>query len=182
MNWFTTSSSDLDRSTYRARLINEAIEQNRRGYQSKPDAVMTRFCSQYWAYVVEEFPELKMDDPGLKGISSRSDWRYLKNPALGKGRHLIHKWPQGVVDLQIDYAGDFVDEIRAANRAILVDGIDVINTGKSASIQIQVPAVNWRSEFASQKETVRAGLAAAVRLLVISPKIAWQRQKDGNKR
>ena len=75
------------------------------------------------------------------------------------------------MELTINGAGDAVDRIRAENQAILPSDMEVVRTTKSASIRIKDPPIDRFENFVKQLEAVRAGLAAAVRLLALAPRI-----------
>ncbi len=83
----------------------------------------------------------------------------------------VHKWSEAFVDLEIQGAGEAVDQIRAQNQAVLPPDMEVVRTTKSASIRVKVPRVDRFGDFTPQREAVEAGLAAAVRLLALSSKI-----------
>ena len=168
-DWFRQSDAADHRSAFRARMLEEAIDQNRRGYRSTPHAAVTKFWSDYWQLACAEFPELRMNKPGM--ITAGSDWPDFRNKELGRGRIIVHKLARGAVDLQIASAGDAVEEITSRYRTLLTDGLDVVRAGQSASFRLQVPVVDRFAEFSSQVEAVRAGLSAASRLLKLSAHI-----------
>jgi hypothetical protein len=110
-----------------------------------------------------------MKQPGK--IPAGSDWPEFRNPELGSRRRIVHKLAAGVVDLEIASAGDFAEEIAARNQEILQGGLEVVRTGKSASIRAIVPKVNRFGDLSSQMEAVRASLSAASRLLGLSARV-----------
>lgn len=57
------SRSDYDsRFTYKAKMIFEGIEKNRKGYQLKTDEKMTNFVKHYYAFANENYPALNIQD------------------------------------------------------------------------------------------------------------------------
>jgi hypothetical protein len=169
--WFSQPISDQDalRAKYRANIIGEAIEQNRRDYQPKPHVEVTQFWSDYWKVATTEFPQLQMKKPG--NVPENSDWPEFRPHEVGPNRKILHKWAKGVVHLQISSAGALVEQIKAQNQEILINGLDVVRTKNSASIQLNVPMIDRFGDFASQVEAIRLSLSAAVRLLLLSPHI-----------
>ena len=167
--WFRRSDPADLRSHYRAKLLDAAIEQSRRGYQPVPHPGVTKFWLDYWRLVTAEFPQLPMKMPGQ--IPADSDWPVFRGPVLGAGRVIRHKLAAGVVDLEIASAGGVVDEIATRNRGLLQSEFAVVRTGKSASVRAMVPKVDRFGDVSSQLESVRAGLSAASQLLSLSARI-----------
>lgn len=167
--WFSQSEPIDHRSAYKARMLDEAIEQNRRGYSPTPHAGVTQFWLDYWNLVNEEFPQLCMKKPGQ--VPAGSDWPEFRNPELGPRRIIVHKLASGVVDLQIASAGDDAEEIEVRNQEVLQGAFKVVRAGKSAAVRATVPKVDRFGDMPSQLEAVRAGLSAASRLLSVSARV-----------
>ena len=110
-----------------------------------------------------------MKQPGQ--IPAGSDWPEFRTPELGSRRRIVHKLAAGVVDLEIGSAGDFAEEIVARNPEVLESGLEVVRTGKSASVRAIVPKVDRFGDLSSQREAVRAGLSAASELLALSARV-----------
>ena len=168
-DWFRELKCDAARSEYRALLLNEAIEQNRRGYQPEPHEGVTKFWLQYWECLTSEFPTLAMKRPA--GVPAGSDWPQFRPPELASGRRIVHKWAEGLVDLEIEGAGKLVDVLRAKTLSVLPSDMKIVRTGKSASVRIEVRRVDRFGDFLNQVEAVRLGLRAVVRLLSVSQMI-----------
>ena len=168
-DWFRQSDPANPRSSYKARLLNEAIEQNRRGYQPVPHLGVTQFWLDYWHLVDAEYPQLRMKKPTL--VPWGSDWAEFRNLELGAKRVIRHKLAEGAVDLEIRSAGEIAGEIAARNRETLRGAFEVVRTGKSASVRAAVPKVDRSGTVADQLEAIRAGLSAAARLLDLSARI-----------
>lgn len=166
-DWFLQSSPNDARKAYKARVIQEGIEQNRRGYQPVIHPVVTRFWAEYWQVACDEFPELQMENPGQK--PARSDWAQFRSRSNSWIRHKLGK---GTVELEIQSAGDELEQIATWNAHLLVDGVDVVPVGKSASFTILTPTVNKLADLSPQIEAVRTGLAAVERLMILSSQVA----------
>lgn len=165
-DWFLESNPTDARRAYKARVVQEGIEQNRRGYQRVPHPVVTQFWAEYWQIARDEYPQLQMEDPGQK--PARSDWAQFKSRS---NLWIRHKLGKGTVELEIPSAGDEFEEIASWNAHLLVDGVDVVPVGKSASFTIVTPTVNKLADLRPQIEAVRTGLAAAARLMSLSSQI-----------
>jgi len=165
--WFGTGNGDEARRQYKAQVVSLAIDQNLRGYTAKTDERVTRFWAGYWLHASAEFPELAMPEPGPK--PALSDWIEFRPAGLPKDRHLYHKLENGFVDLQRDGAGERVEALQASNVHLLGRDLDVVKTGKSASVRAVVPSIDRFGDPTAHIDAIRAGLRAAFRLLCLSP-------------
>ena len=165
-DWNAESNADPERSRYKARMLTEAIEQNRRGYQPTPHEAVTEFWLRYYRLVQLEYPQLEIRKPGIKPVAS--DWPEFLNKELGQGRRIVHKWRHECVDLEIRSAGERVDELTGTYALVLPQDADIVRTGGSASIRFRSPAVDRFGDFDAQVGAIRAGLDRAVRLLDLS--------------
>lgn len=163
------SSEGSKRSIFKAKLIKNAIEQNRRGYSIEPDERVTDFWKKYHAYASENYPELEMPFPGPK--PSESDWPDFRPRILNKKTNLVHKLFKGVVDLQIPGLGDKIQELSKNLEGKLEDDIEIVKTGKSASLRISVPVIDRFDSFEEQFDDIKIGFAALSRLLKIGIEI-----------
>ncbi|MGC9445370.1 MAG: hypothetical protein ACP5E9_10675, partial [Candidatus Methanospirareceae archaeon] len=105
--FFGSLSKTDKRYHYRKRMVEEAIEQNRRGYQPEDHPAVHQFWLRYWETVRNEFPELRMPQPKIKPINS--DWPHLYDAGVRGGRKVVHKMAQGYVDLEIPSRGNQVE-------------------------------------------------------------------------
>lgn len=160
-DWF--SNEKTQRAEYRAYILSEAIEQNRRGYSPVADEVVTKFWLSYWDIANIEFPDLEMKRPGIK--PANSDWPDFRPNQLEKNINLVHKMAQGYVDLQIRGASEKIEQIRT-----MMGGrnLDIVTTGQSAAIRIVVAPVNRFGSFDEQRQEIMHALDTAARLLQIA--------------
>lgn len=154
-----TSSDDTPRSRFKAFLLAEAIEQNRRGYKAIPDGKVTAFWYEYWKLTRQIAPELGMRDPGPKPAGA--DWPAFRPASLSPGLSVVHKWRQGTVDLQVSNAADKIEKLA---QEFQDTEFEVIPTGKSASIRLRVSALSRFASFASQSNAAQEGIRAALKL------------------
>jgi len=166
--WFVEKPTD-PRAKYKAQLIEEAIEQNRRGYRGVPHGGVTQFWLDYWKLSKTEFPELQMRKPTK--IPANSDWPRFKPRGMNPDFVVIHKLRRGAVDLTISGAGDSIERLTELNESLLSDGLSILTTHKSAAIRMEVPLVDRFGELAPHIDKARAGLLAASRLIELSHQI-----------
>lgn len=77
-------------------MLDNAIEQERRGYSSEPDEQVTQLHRYYWGIAQNDFPLLGMEKPA--GVPAGNLWIGLK-PSLPGGMKLRRK--MGNVDLEL---------------------------------------------------------------------------------
>jgi hypothetical protein len=166
-DWMKGRLPDGRRFQFKRHLIESAIEQQRRGYSPKLDAIVTRFFNDYWELAESLFAELNLCNSGPR--PSGSTWAEFRPPGLPKGRSIMHKAPEGYVDLQLAGYGDRVAELSERNPLLLGGGMAFVRATKSAALRIKVPPLDVREDFASQRDGAMIALKAALKLLTLSP-------------
>lgn len=157
--------SDGDRrAAFLADMLVAGAEMKRRGRVSEPDAAVSAVWRAIWECAVAEAPALRMARPAEK--PGKSTWVYFKEAAgFGSADHgravVVLKADRGQADLQFaDRAqADLEAAVRALGQAV-PDGVVVEQAGKSASLRINVPPLDFRADPASQRDAISAGLAA----------------------
>jgi hypothetical protein len=160
------------RSEWRARVMRDGIEQNRKGYVKQPDSRVTTLWKSYFAYRAEHFPEVAMPEPGAQGV--KNDWPKLGGLSDRDGVKLYHKLGRGYVDLEI--ANTTVAELtRRLSGIELPANVSIEEAGKSAVLRIAVPPVDRFNEFEPQVMAVHIGLQAVAQLLQLLRKVGQPR-------
>jgi len=163
--WF--SKINNQRVDFKSMMLNEAIEQKRRGYSPETDENVTEFWKSYWEYCRENYPELEMKDP--KSKPPHSDWPRFTPSSLGvPGAVIIHKLHLGFVDLALPIKTVLSDSAKAL---IESKGAVIAKTGKSEVIRFKTGSVNRSESFKDQSADVDIGLKRAKELLLISREI-----------
>jgi len=170
--WFLKQADGAARAQYRARFLEYAIEQYRRGYTPIDDPNMSNFRNRYYELVMEQFPELRMRTP-REIIPARASWMRFYPKELPKGFVLRHKTRHGRVDLELRGCAEKVDQIRSENKSVLDDDMEVIEAAKSAAVSIPVPDIDPALGLDTQQWKVMKGLGAAVRLWKLASRITW---------
>lgn len=154
------------RFLYKAKIVQEAIEQNRRGYQPEYNEPMTRFVEKYHAVAIETFPKLGMQDS--KPRPSGSTWVMFSPSGLSKSISFCHQLTAGLV--KVFFSGELNDVESIQKRYVeLIDkNMAVSQTGKSISISAQVPKITpLNNTFEVEYENVTRALETLSRLLSI---------------
>ena len=159
------ASSD-PRTRFLAQTLKDGIESYRRGYKALPDDTATRVWHAIWETANLVAPQLRMENPGSKpagagfihldgadGVSTAETQRRVK---------IVYKAVHGNADLQ--FANTQEATLRDAVGGALAADMSVAATGKSASIRIKVPIVDFGLLPDEQEGAIRQGLHAAERL------------------
>ena len=141
--WFAQFKDS--RSTWRSRIVTEAIEPGRRGYNRNEDEIKTKFHEDYYHYLLQKHPSLLMARPTPKGF--QSTWVVLKMSDIPKGVTINHKIDRRCVDLSFNATS--VEDLRAI-RSQWPEDILLVTTGKSASLRKIVPDIDLDRPLAEQ--------------------------------
>jgi hypothetical protein len=149
------------RAAWRRAIMEEAIQQGRRGYVMKVHAGKTAFHAAYREHLVSTQPLFVMARPGPKG--PKSDWMLFKGADFPKGVKLVHKNDQGCLDLEFERTSavrleeqrraDWPAEVRAVPRG-----------KKSAALSLPVPICDMERPLPEQIAKIEAAFEAAHRL------------------
>lgn len=163
-DWFLTHSGLGKRATYKAEVLEIAIEKQRRGYTAIVDESATKFWWAYYGYANENYPHLKMKKPQA-GLPKGSSFITFEPSGIGLGKRdvIIHKG-YGVVDLQLFGKGDEISSLVEKFQGTLSGDMEIVKANKSASIRIEVVAIDVTKEFSKQKEIIANALGKADRL------------------
>ncbi len=148
------------RSIFLANVLRDGIKAYRSGYVPVPDEEATAVWSAIWAKCLEKRPALRMKKPDSK--PARSQWIYFRNAeGLGDWKKMVVVWKaeRGQVDLQ--FSGMSAEELFSRTASILLDGMQVVKAGKSASIRILCEKVDFGRSPDQQPQAIANGLELA---------------------
>lgn len=172
--FFAEQGSEDRRSAYKAELLNEAIEQNRRGYQAAQCPAMTAFVADYYAVAHERFPQLMMQEPRPR--PSGSTWISFSPAVLPREGMLYHQLCAGAVKLFLS-APHTLESVTAAYAMHLTKDTSLEQAGKSVALILHVPKIDpWRLTVTQQQEAVVIGLQAVAALLTLIHRVAAESQ------
>ncbi|WP_198781162.1 hypothetical protein [Shewanella putrefaciens] len=155
--YFQSRSSRSDRFPYKAKILQEGIEQNRRGYQPEYNEEITKFVAEYFAYSVEEFAQLEMQK--AKPRPAGSTWIMFNPKSLPKEINLVHQLTAGLVKVFFNGQAEIFENLKCKYSSKLPENASIRIAGKSVSISIKVPKIDPISQsFFEQKEKVTQAL------------------------
>lgn len=152
-----------NRFSYKAQILLEAIEQNRRGYQPEYNQEITEFVSNYYQFVAKNYPELNMQR--VKPRPAGSTWVMFYPVSLPEKTDLMHQLTKGLVKLFFNGQAKNFEELKEKHSSSLPDGARISIAGKSVAISIKVPKVEPVSmTFEEQQEKIKESLESLVKL------------------
>lgn len=168
--YFSESGQDSERLAYKAAVIQEAIEQNRRGYQPEYSLAMTKFVEDYYERAAREFSELKMQE--AKPRPSGSTWVIFNPTVLPRGAYLCHQLAAGMVKLFFGPPSS-IESVSDLYRPHISEQMKIEPAGKSVAIIMQSPKIDpLNLSVSQQQEAVRIGLMTASELLEVAKRAA----------
>lgn len=149
---------------FKKALLEAAVEGHRRGYVKIADESVMTFYRGYFDIASREFPQLRMEEPVLKGMGST--W-VIFPPLNGMRRvSLVHKYMEIGCELSVptrDVPG-FCDAVRP-----FLDGDMVLRETKTiAYVNIRTPPTHHLDPFEEAAPKIRTALAALDRLRAFS--------------
>ncbi len=155
--YFQSRRSRDERFAYKARVLLEGIEQNRRGYQPKYNEAITKFVADYFSFVSEEYPYLKMQE--AKPRPSKSTWISFYPKTLPEKTSLVHQLTAGFVKAFFHGQAESIVALQEKYSVKMPVGASIDIAGKSVAISMEVPKIDPLTvTFSKQKNKVRQAL------------------------
>ncbi len=151
--WYGEKDFDKNRFIYKQELLHLAVEQERRGYQIVRDEQVTQFWKQYYLYLEEHLPELKMSAPKAK--PSQSSFAYFHPKWLPENTRLIHKMNKGYLDFELSGQANSYNEIITKYGHHLSDDMGIVVTNKSLVIRTETKPIDFEKPFEEQIEILQ---------------------------
>lgn len=152
-----------ERFRYKARILLEGIEQNRRGYQPEHNEEMTNFVSDYFSFASEEFDHLGIQE--AKPRPAGSTWVMFYPESLAKEIDLVHQLTAGLVKVFFNGLAESFDTLKEKYRSKLPGNASIDVAGKSVAISMKVPKVDPLTvSFLEQQDKVEQALQSLVLL------------------
>lgn len=160
------SGSGDPRTQFIVQTLKNGIEYHERGYTPQHSEATTGVWSAIWDCANSEAPLLRMEKPISK--PARSGFIYFRS-AVGvsssetQGRAVIvYKPVHENADLQ--FSNTKVATLEDAAAGVLDSDMTIAEAGKSASIRLRIPKVDFDLPPDGQRDAIRQGVTAAERL------------------
>lgn len=163
LSFFASRRHRDPRFLYKAKVIQEAIQKRREGYQPTISPEMTKFVEDYVALAKKEYPQLHVLP--AKPRPAGSTWVTFKPHDYARSASLSHQLTGGYVKLFLaDEAKNF-DDWQTRIGPHLEEGMRLEPAGKSVGLSFPVPVLDpLKRSVNDQIAEVRAALEAAVRI------------------
>jgi hypothetical protein len=156
------------RSLYKLQTLKMAVDKKQSGYVPQTDHKITQFNKLYDAYKDEHFPQLHLNSyTGDRG--PRAFWPSYRS--FFKYGHITHKSDKGYVDLMFRGLGEHLGHINNCLKNILEGDMQIVQTGKSGSVRIYVPIIDFKGDFDKQVSNLNLVFQAVDRLTKLTSKI-----------
>lgn len=157
MDYFHSKQSNDERFSYKANLLLDGIDKNRRGYQPEYDASMSTFVSEYFAFVSANYTHLAMQE--AKPRPAGSTWVHFYPNFLPKGSTLAHQLTAGYVKLFFYGQASEFEALQERYKSKLPNNATMELAGKSVAIIMEVPKIDPISiSFSDQQIKVEEAL------------------------
>lgn len=133
-------TQDDARSQYRAAFLQEAVEKNRRGYQSVVCPKMTEFAEAYLDYVTRYHPELNPEI--AKPRAAGHDWVHFYPVPNQKNVVIVHQIRGQQVKIIYHGQHERFDEIATRFDEVSDMQLTVRKSGKSVTVAAQAPYID----------------------------------------
>ena len=155
--YFLSRRTRNERFIYKAKIIQEAIEQNRRGYQPELSKEMTDFVDNYYLIASENYQSLGMQES--KPRPAGSTWVMFYPTSFPKNVALAHQMMAGYVKAFFYGGAKDFETIKEQYSSSLPLGASIDLAGKSVAISLEVPVLDpLQSPFSAQKTKVTEAL------------------------
>jgi len=155
--YFQSRSPRSQRFSYKAKILLEGIEQNRRGYQPEYNEEITKFVSDYFSFCSGEYAHLGMQE--AKPRPAGSTWIMFYPKSLPKEINLVHQLTAGFVKVFFNGKAEEFENLKDKYSLKLPPEASIEVAGKSVAIYIEVPKLDPLSvSFSDQKEKVEHAL------------------------
>jgi hypothetical protein len=145
------------RFSYKARILLEGIEQNRRGYQPKYNEEMTKYVADYFVYSSQHYPHLNMQE--AKPRPAGSTWISFHPKSLPNGAELAHQLTRGFVKVFFNGQAESYELLKEKYEERVPNDATIEIAGKSVAISLEVPKLNpLETSFEGEQEMVRQAL------------------------
>ncbi len=146
---------------YAFALLNKAIEEKENGYTVIEDEMVTKFWHRYYDFIKENYPKIKINEiEGPRGARAVWPELFTNNPKV----KIMHKSDRGFMDLTFSNMGEHIDIFNKYVSEDIINKYEIVRTGKSLSIRINVPVLDFKNEFDNYIEEMHECMKSALEL------------------
>ena len=153
---------------YAKSLLEQAIEEKKKGYVIIENSNVTRFWESYYEYIDDNYSMLNINRVnGPRG--SDASWPIFNTPI--KQYKIRHKSDRGYMDLEFPKMAEKYFDFLEIVKNDLDEDMTVHVTSKSISIRILVPKIDFKQEFTNYMSEMKTCMESVVRLQKLLTKL-----------
>ena len=142
-------------------LLRKAIEKKKDNIII--DDAVTAFWLKYYEYRENSYPHLKLHKSSYKK-GSQATWPDFETKHYIRGTKILHKSEKGYVDLEFRGKAEDKHWLARQTAGQLNEGMDWVITGKSASIRMEVPKIDFSKPFENYLKEIKEVFEAVDKL------------------
>ena len=153
---------------YAITLIKKAIEEKEKGYIVIENEMVTNFWRRYYEFIRLYYPGIKIHEIiGPRG--SKAAWPEMNTDY--KQVVIMHKSDRGYMDLTFGKMSSYVSIFNKYTEKVVTNEFKIVKTGKSLSIRLEVPILDFKGEFDDYVEEMHECMKSAIKLYELLSKI-----------
>lgn len=166
-SYFVSRSKQDTRFAYKAKILLEGIQKNRRGYQLEINKQMTNYVKQYFEFASKNYPALNIQEATPKPAGA--NWIEFYPDALPpEGLGLAHQMTSGFVKLFFKGQANNYETILEKYKSRLSEQMSIGVAGQSVAISMRVPKLApLKKSFDEQREKVSVALKCLSQLSML---------------
>jgi hypothetical protein len=165
-DWLLSHTPSTARRDFRVKILDSAIEQNRRGRTRHNDERVAEFFRAFWDLAHREFSELEMTRSS--DAAANNTWIEFRPPHWRdhyKQTYFYYKMGSGIIDIGFEGLQKDLARLRTENEDLLTDGVQLVARGKTtAALTAVAPKMDATFPFAGQIDKARDALKTALKL------------------
>ena len=130
------------------------------------DEAVTAFWLEYYKYQETFYPNLRLHKSSYQK-GPNATWPDFSTKERIRGTKILHKSEKGCVDLEFRMEKDELRKVKAITRELGLDGMQWVTTGKSESIRIHVPRIDFSKSFELYQDEIKKVFEAVTQLYKI---------------
>lgn len=151
----------LNYDIYAKSLLEQAIEEKKKGYIIIENENVTRFWENYYKYIEDNYLMLNINRVnGPRG--SAACWPIFNTQI--KEIKIRHKSDRGYMDLEFPKMAEKYFDFYDLVKKVLDADMTVHKTGKSVSIRLLVPKLDFKQEFINYISEMKISMDSVIRL------------------
>ena len=158
---------NISNDLYAETLLKKAIEEKEVGYSVIENEKVTKYWERYYDFIHKYYPMIKMNEiHGPRG--AKAVWPELRTDYSQV--QIIHKSDRGYMDMTFSKMGDNIELFDKFVKN-LEENLNVVKTGKSLAIRLNVPIIDFKNDFDNDIEKMHECMKSVLKLYEVLSKM-----------